>query len=182
MKIAIVFGSHRKIGKNKEIEDMLLGLPLRHELDIIRMADTSINGCDSCYVCGNEKTCVIKDDFAQILAKLSDADAIFIITPVYAPIPSKLTALFERMTSLLFATGLMNTTQSPLYEKPTAIFYYFSSGIADETGMKILFQKFLMTGYSFHEVSYKYLNDCPDADEKYEHDICGYVKDVVMSM
>ena len=182
MKIAIVFGSHRKTGKNKEIEDMLLGLPPVHELDIIRMADISISGCDSCYECGNLNECAIKDDFAPILARLSGADAIFIITPVYAPIPSKLTALFERLTSLLFATGLMNTTKSPLHEKPTGIFCYYSSGIADETGIKLIFQKFLMTGYSFHDINYKYLNDCPDANEKYNNNICEYIRDVIVSM
>ena len=182
MKITVVFGSHRRTGKNKEIEDMLTGLPLGHELDFIRMADARINGCDSCFICGEEKACVIKDDFAPILAKLSDADAIFILTPVYAPIPSKLTALFERLTSLLFASQLMNTTQNPLHGKPAAIFSYYSSGIADETGLKVIFQKFLMTGYSFHEVNYKYLNNCPNADEKYDRDICEYVKDVIVAM
>ena len=181
MKIVVIFGSHRRTGKNKEIEEMLLTLPLEHDLDIIRMADININSCDSCYKCGCRNICVIEDDFASVYSKLSGTEAIFVITPVYAPIPSKLTALFERLTSLLFATQLMNTDQNPLHGKQTAIFSYCSSGIADETDIKILFQKFLMTGYSFHHVNYKYINDCPNAAEKYSHNICNYVKDVILS-
>ena len=182
MKIVVIFGSHRRMGKNKEIEDVLLSLPLKHDLDIIRMADMNINGCDSCYKCGSVNTCAIEDDFASIYSKLAGTDAIFVIPPVYAPIPSKLTALFERLTSLLYATQLMNTDQNPLHGKLTAIFCYCSSGIADETSIKILFQKFVMTGYSFHHVNYKYINDCPNAAEKYSHNICDYVKDVFVSI
>ena len=182
MKIAVIFGSHRRTGKNKEIEDMLTSLPLGHEIDFIRMADVNIKGCDSCYKCGEDSMCTIKDDFATILAKLSDADAIFIITPVYASIPSKLTALFERLTSLLFTTKLMNTTRNPLYGKQSAVFCYCSSGIVDETGIKVILQKFLMTGYSFHDVNYKFINECPNANEKYDCNICDYVKDVIVSM
>ena len=182
MNIIVIFGSHRRTGKNKEIEEMLLSLPLEHDLDIIRMADMNINGCDSCYKCGSENMCIIEDDFASIYGKLSNTDAIFIITPVYAPIPSKLTALFERLTSLLYATQLMNTERNPLHGKQTAIFCYCSSGIVDETDIKILFQKFLMTGYSFNHVNYEYINNCPNAAEKYKHNMCNYVRDVIVSI
>ncbi len=96
MKIAVIFGSHRRIGKNKEIEDMLISLPLKHELDIIRMADENISHCSSCYDCTQRNACVVNDDFQSIYSKMISADAIFIISPVYAVIPSKLTALFER--------------------------------------------------------------------------------------
>lgn len=182
MKIAVVFGSHRRTGKNKEIEDMLTNLKFDHELDIIRMADIKIEGCSSCYKCANEKECIIQDDFSSILNRLINADIIFIITPVYSAIPSKLTALFERLTSLLFATELMNTERNPLYGKGAAIFNYCSCGIVDETPIKLIFQKFLMKEYSFFEVNYMFINNCPNADEKYNHNVCEYIKDVVLSL
>ena len=182
VKIAIIFGSHRREGKNKEIEDMLINLNLSHELDFIRMAETNILGCTSCYECVEKNACVLDDDFETIYKKLIIADIIFVITPVYAIIPSRLTALFERITSLLFATGLMNTENNPLLGKKVAIFSYCSSQICDEKDLKLIFQKFVMTGYKFDTVNYGYINNCPNADEKYNHDICEYIKNIILSL
>ncbi|MCL2774753.1 MAG: flavodoxin family protein [Oscillospiraceae bacterium] len=182
MKIAVILGSHRREGKNKEIEDMLIGLNLEHELDFIRMADTHIFGCTTCYECAKTNKCVLDDDFEAIYKKLIAADMIFIITPVYAIIPSRLTALFERLTSLLFASGLLNTENNPLLGKKVAVFSYCSSQICDEKDIKYIFQKFVMTGYSFDAVNYRYINDCPNANEKYNYNICEYIKNVALAL
>jgi len=182
LKIAVIFGSHRREGKNKEIEDMLISLNLPHELTFIRMADTQIFGCTSCYKCAKTNSCALDDDFESIFGKLVMADVIFIITPVYAVIPSRLTALFERLTSLLFSTKLMNTVNNPLLNKKVAIFSYCSSQICDEKDLKLIFQKFVMTGYRFDIVNYEYLNDFSNADEEFNHDICEYIKNVALSL
>lgn len=179
MRIAVILGSHRVTGKNKEIADALLQLNLAHEINFIKMAELCIQGCTSCYECAKSKKCILDDDFEEVYNQLKDADAIFIIVPVYAMIPSRLTALFERFTSLLFATGLMNTDGNPLLNKPTAIFSYCSNQICDETQLKIIFQKFLMKDYSFTEVNYHYINNGVNADQLYHHDIVEYVKDVI---
>ena len=182
MKIAIVFASHRRTGKNKEIEDMITTLSLPHSFDFIRMADININSCTSCYKCADEGKCIIDDDFSQVFRRLISADCIFIISPVYAPIPSRLCALFERLTSLLFSTGIINTSANPLLGKKAAVFSYCSSGITDDSQIKLIMQKFLMVGYSFHEVSFPYINRCVKPNEKFNHDIAAYVKDVLLSL
>jgi multimeric flavodoxin WrbA len=182
MKIAVILGSHRRNGKNKEIEDMLISLNLSHELDFIRMADTNIFGCTTCYECAEKKACVLDDDFESIYKKLIATDIIFVITPLYANIPSRLAALFERLTSLLFASGLINNENNPLLGKKVAVFQYCSSQIGDEKELKCIFQKFVMTGYSFDAVNYEYINNCPNANEKYNYDICEYIKDVAVSL
>ena len=138
MKITVIIASQRVSGKNKEIIDCLTRLNLSHELEFIRMAQMNINGCTSCYKCAETNSCVINDDFEYVFKRLKESDAIFIISPVYTVISSKLTALFERLTSLLFATKMMNTDANPFLNKPTAIFSYCSNGICDETQMKVI--------------------------------------------
>ena len=135
-----------------------------------------------CYECAEKKSCVLDDDFESIYKKLIAADIIFVITPVYAHIPSRLAALFERLTSLLFSTGLINNENNPLLGKKVAVFSYCSSQICDEREIKYIFQKFVMTGYSFDDVNYEYINNCPNANEKYNYNICEYIKSVAVSL
>ena len=182
MKIAIVFASHRRAGKNKEIEDMITALSLPHSFDFIRLADINIKSCTSCYKCADEGKCIIDDNFTAVFKRLIIADCIFIISPVYAPIPSKLCALFERLTSLMFSTGSINSPANPLLGKKAAVFSYCSSGITDDSQIKLILQKFLMVGYSFHEVNFPYINRCAKPGDKYNNDIAAYVKDILLSL
>ena len=180
MRIAVVLASHRRTGKNKEIEDMIKGLRLPDSFDFIRMANANLGSCTSCYKCADARECVHKDDFQEIFQRLINADCIYIISPAYAPIPSRLCALFERLTSLLFATGVINTALNPLVGKSAAVFSYCSSGIVDEIFIKLVMQKFLMVGYSFTEVVFPYINRCVTPNETYGHDIASYVRDTLM--
>lgn len=184
MKIVVIFGSHRLGGVNQEVEVMLNSIPSTHEFDFIHMADHEVKGCVSCHLCAQMGHCVLPasdaDHFQEIFDKLITTDAIFIITPVYAIIPSRLTALFERLTSVLFDTGLMNTDKNPLLNKKVAIFSYCSTKICDETELKIIFQKFVMKNYSFTDVTYAYLNDF---NQRNSYDkITDYVKEVAINL
>jgi len=182
MKIAVIFASHRRTGKNKEIEDMIRELNLPYSFDFIRLAEVNIGSCNSCYKCADERKCIIEDDFQETFQRLINADCIFVISPVYAPIPSRLSALFERLTSLLFLTELINTSKNPLLGKKAAVFNYCSVKIVDETPIKLIMQKFLMVGYSFYEVVFPYINQCSTPNEKYNNDIVAYVKDTLLSL
>ncbi len=184
MNITVIFGSHRFGGVNQEIEAMLRSLRSNHNFEYIHMADHEVKGCISCHQCAQKGYCVLPssdlDHFQEIYDKLIATDAIFIITPVYAGIPSRLTALFERLTSVLFDTNQMNTDKNPLLNKKVAIFSYCSAGICDETQLKIIFQKFVMKNYSFTEVTYPYLNDTGKYNSS--DGITDYVKDVVINL
>lgn len=182
MKIAVILGSHRVTGKNKEIADAITQINIRHELTFIRMAESRVNGCTTCYKCSESKRCITDDDFASIYDTLKRCDAIMIISPLYAPIPSRLTAFFERLTSFMFATNVINTDDNPLLNKKAAVFSYCSNKICDDTQLKLIFQKFLMKNYDFTDVVYDYLNNCENADEVYNHNIIDYVKDVFLKL
>src|SRR5512133_619829 len=102
MKIATIFGSQRQGGTHAEIEHMLVGLSLKHEFDFIRMAETRIEGCVACESCVTGR-CALPasetDCFQAVLDRLMAADAILLVTPVYAPIPSRPTALMQPLLS-----------------------------------------------------------------------------------
>ncbi len=185
MKITVIFGSHRIGGKNHEIEKMMKTFTNIHDFDFIHLAKNKIEGCISCHQCGKAGRCVLppseNDHFQETYDKMIDADAIFIITPVYAGIPSRLTALFERLTSVLFDTGLMNTDNNPLIGKKVAIFNYCSNKICDDSAIKLIFDKFVMKDYSFNESTYNYLNYCGNPNEKYS-DICEYIRETIVSI
>lgn len=183
MKIAIIFGSQRVNGLSSEIEKMIVSQSLKHKLDFIHMAKNRIEGCTACQRCSETGICVLPksdaDNFQQIFDRLVEADMIFIISPVYAIIPSRLTALFERLTSVLYNSGVMNTSKNPLLNKEVAIISYCSNQICDEKELKIIFQKFVMRDYSFTDVNFEYLNSCENPNEIYRN-VIEYVKDIIL--
>jgi len=198
MKIAVIFGSHRREGKNKEIEKMLIGLNLPHELDFIRMSETNISYCNACGFCWDNKDCVIDDDFKPTLQRLTAADVIFLIIPVYALIPAKFTALLERLTS--WHHQLKESEDNLLLGKKVGVFAYCSCFICQCDDIKNIFRKFLVTekwtgkgGLSDESKSYRFLTDeyllnlyatqysgLPGPDNVFDHDIVEYVKSVAL--
>jgi hypothetical protein len=185
VRIFIIFSSHRLGGTNNEIEQMLRKYTDIHEFEFIHLANNKIEGCIDCRKCGKFGQCILPpsedDHFQEVYDKMVMADAVFIITPVYAVIPSRLTALFERLTSMLFYTGLMNTDNNPLLNKKVAIFNYCSNKICDDSEIKAIFDKFVMKDYHFDKSTYNYINQCDNPDEKYT-DIIEYVKDTIENL
>jgi Multimeric flavodoxin WrbA len=185
VQISVIFGSHRLGGTNHEIEKMLRKYSDIHEFDFIHLANNKIEGCTSCIQCGKLGQCVLPqsedDHFQEIYDKIIVADVVFIITPVYAVIPSRLTALFERLTSVLFFTGAINTDSNPLLNKKVAIFNYCSNKICDDSEIKLIFDKFVMKNYRYDKSTYEYLNACDNPNEKYTN-IIDYVEDTIVNL
>ena len=185
MRVAVVFGSQRQEGTHNKIEDMIDGLEIRHEFDYIRMNEIKIEGCVACEECSRTGVCILptnmNDMFYNVLERLRKADVILIITPVYTPIPSRLTALFERLLSISYFSHEIGKLERPLKNKKTAIVSYDSGKISDETQIKIIFQKFLMDDYDFFKVNYNYINDEKYPNEKFNN-VIEYVKDIVLNL
>jgi multimeric flavodoxin WrbA len=185
MKIAVVFGSQRHGGTHGKIEEMMRSLEVNHDFDFIRMEETKINACIACEECTHTGRCVLppsKDDmFQNVLDRLIGADAIVIITPVYAPIPSRLTALFERLLSISFFSHEIGKLERPLKGKRTAVISYDSGSIGDETQIKMIFQRFLMDDYSFTEVDYAFENNVQNPNERFEN-VIEYARGVILNL
>ncbi|MGN0542085.1 MAG: flavodoxin family protein [Acutalibacteraceae bacterium] len=98
-KVLILSGSPRK-GGNSDIlcdEFMKGAIESGNEAEKIRVAEKNIGFCRACYACKNGGVCVIKDDMAEILQKMTAADVIVLASPVYFySVDAQLKALIDR--------------------------------------------------------------------------------------
>ena len=86
MKILAISASPRKGGNSDILCDRLLAGAAEkgHETEKVRVAEKSLSPCLACGACqGEKRDCVRKDDMAEILQKLIDADVIALALPVY---------------------------------------------------------------------------------------------------
>jgi len=89
---------------------------------IIELKDKAIQPCIGCGECVNSHRCSYNDDFNYIYEKVINADIVFIVSPHYAPIPAKLSALLEKMEQITFLHwGKNNSYKSEVFGKPTGV-------------------------------------------------------------
>ncbi len=99
-KVLILSGSPRK-GGNSDIlcDEFLRGAQdAGHKAEKIRVAEKKVAPCSGCYYCSTHGgACVRKDDMADILQKMIDADVIVLASPVYFySISAQLKAVIDR--------------------------------------------------------------------------------------
>ena len=98
-KVLILSGSPRK-GGNSDIlcdEFMKGAKESGNEVEKIRVAEKNIDYCRACYACRGTGVCAIKDDVAEVLQKMIDADVFVLASPVYFySIDAQLKALIDR--------------------------------------------------------------------------------------
>ena len=85
MKVVAISGSPRPLGNTeilikKVLEGMAMG-----DVEIIRINDLNIKGCQGCKSCREEGAtgCVNNDDMQKIYPKIIEADVIIIGSPIY---------------------------------------------------------------------------------------------------
>lgn len=85
-KILIISSSPRRKGNSDMLCDefMLGAKEAGNQVEKIFLADKKINYCSGCDVCSStDKPCPQKDDAAEIIEKMVQADVIVLATPVY---------------------------------------------------------------------------------------------------
>ena len=85
-KVLILSGSPRKGGNSDLLCDAFLrgAESAGHTVEKIRIAEKRIAPCAACYYCKNHGgTCARKDDMAEVLQKMIDADVLVLASPVY---------------------------------------------------------------------------------------------------
>ena len=89
---------------------------------VIELKSKKVNPCVGCGECFHSSRCYANDDFNEIYNEIIDSDVILIVSPHYAPIPSKLAALLEKMEQITFLKwGKDNSYKSEVYGKPTGV-------------------------------------------------------------
>lgn len=96
----ILSGSPRKSGNSDLLCDEFMrgAQQAGHEVEKIRVAAKKIAPCSACYYCREHGgACVHKDDMAEVLQKMIDADVIVLASPVYFySIDAQLKAVIDR--------------------------------------------------------------------------------------
>ncbi len=99
-KILILSGSPRKGGNSDLLCDAFLrgAKEAGNEVEKIRIAEKKIGYCSACYYCVQSGgVCAKKDDMAELLQKMIDADVIVLSSPVYFySIDAQLKAVIDR--------------------------------------------------------------------------------------
>ncbi len=98
-KVLILSGSPRKDGNSDILcnEFMRGAMKSGNEVEKIRVAEKKIGYCTACYACRDTGVCAIKDDMAEIIQKMIDAEVIVLASPVYFySIDAQLKALIDR--------------------------------------------------------------------------------------
>jgi len=101
MKVLAINGSHRKGSTLILLEEALKELQ-DFETEIISLSDYDLEYCKVCNACKkNGGICIVKDGYEEIAAKMKEADAIIVGSPVYfGSITGMLKTLFDRSRTL----------------------------------------------------------------------------------
>lgn len=99
-KVLILSGSPRKGGNSDLLCDEFLrgAREAGHSVEKIRVAERKVAPCSACYYCRKSGgVCARKDDMAEILQKMIDADVLVLASPVYFySIDAQLKAVIDR--------------------------------------------------------------------------------------
>lgn len=98
-KVLILSGSPRRGGNSDTLcEEFMKGaIESGNEVEKVFVAGKQIGYCKACYVCKKTGACAIKDDMAEVLQKMLDADVIVLSSPVYFySISAQLKAVIDR--------------------------------------------------------------------------------------
>ena len=85
-KVLILSGSPRKNGNSDILCDEFMrgALESGNQVEKIRVSEKKIDFCSGCYYCQKSGgLCAKKDDMAEVLQKMIDADVIVLASPVY---------------------------------------------------------------------------------------------------
>lgn len=123
--VLILSGSPRKGGNSDLLCDEFMrgAQEAGHNVEKIRVSEKKIAPCSACYYCRqSEGVCAYKDDMAEVLQKMIDADVIVLASPVYFySIDAQLKAVIDR-------------TVARWLEVENKEFYYIVTMADEETG------------------------------------------------
>lgn len=92
------------------------------QVEIVPLIDYEMKPCRMCGQCLAAGKCARDIAFNQIYARLAEADAVFVVCPHYAPLPSKLMMLLEKLEEICYLNWCQNQQyQTIVYRKPIGL-------------------------------------------------------------
>ena len=113
------------------------------DVEIVPLLDYEMKPCRMCGQCQSTQRCARDEAFNRVFEKLIGADGVFVVVPHYAPLPSKLMILFEKMQEIAFLNWVVDQNYSfPLAGKPTGIIGHGGQETTDQ--LVAYYQKMLV--------------------------------------
>jgi multimeric flavodoxin WrbA len=118
MKVVAIIGSRNPIGQTAKAVGAFVGgvEKMGGECEQIFLPQTKIRRCRQCDengwgICRTQGKCVIEDDFASLIGKIKDADAVVFATPVYfGDLSESIRAFLDRLRrTCMHEVGKQNT-------------------------------------------------------------------------
>jgi len=104
--------------------------------EIIELQNCSLNPCTACSRCLHSKRCAIDDVFNDIYERIIACDILFIVSPHYALIPSKLCMILEKMGQVVSIRSSKDKSyQGETFGLTTAVITHGATAV-DEAAQK----------------------------------------------
>lgn len=146
MKIVVLLGSPRTNGNSAAIANRLTATAaaLGAETKSFELNRLSYRGCQGCYACKKGLDhCVLKDDLAEVLAAVQEADAVVLASPVYyGDVTAQLKGYIDRGYSFLKPDYLTNPEPSRL--GPKKLVFVLTQGHPDENLFADIYPRYEM--------------------------------------
>ncbi len=92
------------------------------QAEILALIDYDLEPCRMCGKCQPSGLCRRDRDFNKVYERMQAADGVLLVVPHYAPFPSKVMMLFEKIQELAFLGYCHDHTfRSPLQGKPLGV-------------------------------------------------------------
>ena len=130
MKIVCVSAANIEVARHTSasvracelIKELFLAEQPAAEVEIIPLIDYEMKPCRMCGKCHPSQRCAMDAAFNQVFEKLIAADGFFFVVPHYAPLPSKLMILLEKMQEIAYLSWCANPDyRFHLSEKPVGV-------------------------------------------------------------
>ena len=125
MKIVTLLGSPRTKGISSTIANRITATAatLGAQTRAFELNCLTYRGCQACYACKTgHDSCVIRDDLAEVLAAVKEADLVVLASPIYyGEISSQLKGFLDRTFSYLVPDYRTNPNPSRLTPKKMII-------------------------------------------------------------
>ena len=104
------------------IRDLLVAQDAGAQVTILPLIDYELRPCRMCGQCLTGGFCTRDEAFNAVYRAMRAADAVFLVCPHYAPLPSKVMILMEKLEEIAFLNYCADANcRLPLYRKPVGI-------------------------------------------------------------
>ena len=145
MKIICLLGSPRPKGNSASIAKHFCETAekLGSQVKTFALNKLNFRGCQGCMTCKTKlDKCVLKDDLAEVLDAIREADVLVLATPTYfADVSSQLKTFMDRTFSYLASDYLTNPNPSRLQPGKQLVFIQ-TQGMDDENVFADVFPRY----------------------------------------